>query len=66
MPAAQASPAGDDDGADLHGQIDNHAYSPPPQVVPREAAIRFATAASITIARTSGDRLPMLIQGFYN
>jgi len=66
MPTARAPPAGDDDRIDLHGQINNHAYSPPPQIMSREAAIRFATAASITIARTPGDRLPMLIQGFHN
>ena len=50
----------------MHGQIDNNAYLTSPHVMPGEAAGRLATTASITIAPSLGDSLPMLIQDFQN
>jgi hypothetical protein len=64
MPAPRTSPASDNDGADYHGQVDNHAHPSPPQFVSREATVGIATTASITITRTLGDGLLMQIQGF--
>lgn len=63
VPAPSTPPTGNNDAEDLHGSVDNHAHRTAPEVVPREPAVRLATAAPITIAHPLGDRLPMLIQG---
>jgi len=48
----------------LHGEVNDHAHLPPSQFVPSEAAVRLATTATVAIATSLRDRLPMLIEGF--
>ena len=66
MPTSRAPPTSQDDADDLHGQINNHTQLATPQFVACEAAGRIATTATMAIANTVGNRLPMLLEGGQN
>jgi hypothetical protein len=50
----------------LHGEVDDHPHLAASQLVASEAAVRLATAATVAIAMSLADRLPMLLEGFQN